>query len=250
MRAEAKADLVKFPATPRGTVLALLSFFATRQARPGVRICGALVSILICVATAFEATLLREQLDTGTIRIVETGVGPVNAAHGVTVEILKVRPEAILSCGIAGAYPSSGLQIGDVVCADTEVYGDLGAQSPNGFLDMKALGFPVVSAPSPLFNELPMQVFPLERRARFVTVSTCTGTDAVAREIEARTRGAVENMEGAAIAHVAHLHEIPVGEIRGISNMVTNRDKSAWRLKEASEAAQDAAIRWVRTLRL
>ena len=31
-------------------------------------------------------------------------------------------------------------------------------------------------------------------------------------------------MEGAAVAHVAHLHGIPVGEVRGISNMVTNRD--------------------------
>jgi futalosine hydrolase len=206
------------------------------------------VSILICVATAFEATLLRERLDLKSVRIVETGVGPVNAAHGATIEILKAEPQAILSCGIAGAYPSSGLQVGDVVCADLEIYGDLGAQSPTGFLDMKTLGFPVVPASSPLFNELPMQLFPTERRARFVTVSTCTGTDAVAREIEARTRGAVENMEGAAIAHIAHLHQIPVGEVRGISNIVTNRDKSAWRLKDASEAAQKAAIEWIKTL--
>jgi futalosine hydrolase len=173
----------------------------------------------------------------------------VNAAHGATIEILRAKPDAILSCGIAGAYPSSGLQIGEVVCADVEIYGDLGAQSPTGFLDMKALGFPVVPAPSPLFNELPMQLFPVKRRARFVTVSTCTGTDAVAKEMESRTRGAVENMEGAAIAHIAHLHQIPVGEIRGISNMVTNRDRSAWRLKDASAAAQNAAIEWALALR-
>ena len=31
-------------------------------------------------------------------------------------------------------------------------------------------------------------------------------------------------MEGAAVAHVAHLHGMPVGEVRGISNIVTNRD--------------------------
>ena len=41
-------------------------------------------------------------------------------------------------------------------------------------------------------------------------------------------------MEGAAVAHVAHLHGMPVGEVRGISNLVTNRDTSAWRLKEAA----------------
>ena len=52
-------------------------------------------------------------------------------------------------------------------------------------------------------------------------------------------------MEGAAVAHVAHLHGVPVGEVRGISNIVTNRDIRTWRLKEAAEAAQEAAIAWI-----
>lgn len=202
--------------------------------------------LLVCTATEFEAAMLRERLaGRSNVTILVTGVGPVNAAHGVTVAVLQQRPHAIISCGIAGAYPSSGLLLGDVVCADTEIYGDLGAQSPAGFIDMKAMGFPVVPGPAPLFNELPMQVFPSERRARFVTVSTCTGTGRVAREIEARTGGAVENMEGAAIAHVAHLHGVPVGEVRGISNAVTNRDAKSWRIKEASAAAQDTLLRWI-----
>lgn len=202
--------------------------------------------LLVCTATEFEAAMLRDRLaGRSNVTILVTGVGPVNAAHGVTVAILQQRPHAIISCGIAGVYPASGLLLGDVVCADTEVYGDLGAQSPAGFIDMKAMGFPVVPGPAPLFNELPMQVFPSERRARFVTVSTCTGTDLVAREIERRTGGAVENMEGAAIAHVAHLHGVPVGEVRGISNAVTNRDTKSWRIKEASAAAQDTLLRWI-----
>ena len=110
---------------------------------------------------------------------------------------------------------------------------------------MKALGFPVVPSPVALYNDLPMQIFPVDRRAKFVTMTTCTGTEAAARAIEARTGGAVENMEGAAVAHVAHLHGIPVGEVRGISNMVTNRDTAAWRLKEAALAAQEALVTWM-----
>jgi futalosine hydrolase len=138
------------------------------------------------------------------------------------------------------------LTVGDVACAEIEIYGDLGAQSPRGFLDMRALGFPVVTTSSDaLFNELPLQLFPVERRVRFVTVSTCTGTKAVADELQTRTGGAVENMEGAAIAHVAHLHRIPVGELRGISNIVTDRDTSQWRLKDAADAAQEAALAWI-----
>jgi len=202
--------------------------------------------LLLCVATELEGALLDDRLGgDATTRIIRIGVGPVNAAHAVTLVLAAGKPGAIVVCGVGGAYPSSGLRVGDVACADTECYGDLGAASPAGFLDMKALGFPVVPSPVALYNDLPMQVFPSDRRVKFVTMSTCTGTDAAARAIESRTGGAVENMEGAAVAHVAHLHGVPVGEVRGISNIVTDRDTSSWRLKEAAAAAQEAVLAWI-----
>lgn len=202
--------------------------------------------LLICIATELEGGLLRNGLGAdGSIEIVRMGVGPVNAAHAVTLAISRSQPSAIIVCGIGGAYPGSGLAIGEVACADTECYGDLGATSPAGFLDMHALGFPIVAGPPPIYNELPMQVFPSAARVRFVTMSSCTGTAAAAREIEARTGGAVENMEGAAVAHVAAIHGIPVGELRGISNLVTDRDTGAWRIKDAATAAQEALLTWI-----
>ncbi len=205
------------------------------------------MDLLLCVATEFEGALLRERLDGShpDVAIVRTGVGPVNAAHAVTLFLAKTGAREIVVCGVGGAYPTSGLQVGDVVCAASECYGDLGATSPSGFLDMKTLGFAVVEAPTPLFNDIPMHVFPVARRVPFVTVSSCTGTDGAARDIETRTAGAVESMEGAAIAHVAHLHGVPVGEVRGISNIVTNRDTTTWRLQEAAAAAQEAVLSWI-----
>jgi futalosine hydrolase len=193
--------------------------------------------LLVCVATEMEGALLRPH-----VSVIATGVGAVNAAYALTRFLDRERVEAIVVCGIGGAYPGSGLETGSVVCAETECYGDLGASSPDGFLDMKALGFAVIPG---VYNVLPMQIFPTPRRARFVTMNTCTGTDDAARAIEARTGGGVENMEGAAIAHVAALSGIPVGEIRGISNPVGNRDRSAWRVKEAAAAAQEALLDWV-----
>lgn len=202
--------------------------------------------LLICTATPIEAGLLRERVGAWPdVSLVVTGVGSVNAAHAVTLAITRQRPDGILVCGVGGAYPGSGLGIGDVVCADVECYGDLGAASPTGFLDMKALGFPVIPGAEPVYNDLPLQVFPLDRRVKCVTVNTCTGTEAAARALAARTGGAVENMEGAAVAHVAHLHGIPAGEVRGISNSVTDRDVSSWRLAEAAAAAQEALVAWI-----
>lgn len=173
------------------------------------------------------------------------GVGPVNAAHAVTLALTRSRPLAIVVCGIGGAYPGSGLAIGDVACAESECYGDLGATSPGGFLDMQAIGFPLIDGSPPIYNLLPMQVWPASTRVRFVTMSTCTGLDAAARSIAARTGGAVENMEGAAVAHVAAIHGVPVGELRGISNLVTDRDTKAWRINDAAIAAQEALLSWL-----
>jgi hypothetical protein len=36
-----------------------------------------------------------------------------------------------------------------------------------------------------------------------------------------------------------------VGEIRGISNRAGNRDRGAWRVREAAEAAQRGLLGWV-----
>jgi futalosine hydrolase len=193
--------------------------------------------LVVCVSSELEGSLLRPH-----VPVIVTGVGAVNAAYTLTRYLDRQPVKQIIVCGIGGAYPGSGLEIGAVVCAERECYGDLGADSPDGFLDMETLGFPVVAGAVPIYNTLPMQIFPGAWRVPFVTVNMCTGSDVAARTIEARTGSAVENMEGAAIAHVAALAGIPVGEIRGISNMVGNRDRSAWRVREAAEAAQEQLI--------
>jgi futalosine hydrolase len=209
----------------------------------------AIKDLVVCVATELEGALLRPH-----VPVVCTGVGAVNAAYALTRFLDRENVKAIIVCGIGGAYPGSGLPIGSVVCAESECYGDLGADSPGGFLDMQALGFAlvpnVVPGAAPLYNVFPMQLFPAARRARFITMNTCTGNDADARTIEARTGGGVESMEGAAIAHVAALAGIPVGEIRGISNPAGNRDRGAWRVKEAATAAQEALLDWIAARRV
>ena len=172
-----------------------------------------------------------------------TGVGSVNAACSLTRFLEREGAKAVVVCGIGGAYPGSRLAVGDVAWAESECYGDLGAASPEGFLDMKAMGFPVIAGEQPVYNVLPLQLGPANAsRVRFVTVNTCTGSDASAAELVARTNGAVENMEGAAIAHVARLYGIPCGEVRGISNPVGNRDRSVWRVKDAALAAQHTLL--------
>lgn len=208
--------------------------------------------ILICTATELESALLREHYE-----VLVTGIGAVNMAHALTRTIERrlvqgTPPQAILVCGIAGAYPSSTLAIGDVACASSECYADLGADSPDGFLDLQGLGFPLIAGANgapPIYNELPLQLFPCPRHAKFATVNTATGRDETAAGIARRTGAEVESMEGAAAVHVARLYGIPIGEIRGISNRAGLRDRASWRVKEAAEAAQHALLAWLKQQR-
>jgi futalosine hydrolase len=177
-----------------------------------------------------------------------TGIGAVNAAYALTRYLDRHDVARVVVCGIGGAYPNSGFAIGDVACATSECYADLGSESPDGFLDLQAMGFPLINGPAPVYNTLPMQLFPHAKQVKFATVNTCTGLDPLAAAIEQRTGAAVESMEGAAVAHVAALAGIPVGEIRGVSNMTGRRDRSAWRVKDAAGAAQLALISWIKTL--
>lgn len=197
------------------------------------------------MSTAVEREGLPRSVGGTTLTVLQTGVGPVNAAFALTRCLMASRPRAIIACGVGGAYAGSGLTIGDVVSAASETYADLGAASPDGFLDMETLGFPVVDGSPPLFNRLPLDLFPTARRVPFVTCSTCTGTDDDARAIVLRTGGAVESMEGAAIVHVARLSGVPVGELRGISNVAGRRNRANWRVPEAAAAARRALLEWI-----
>jgi len=204
------------------------------------------VELLVCFATEGEGSMLTPQLRCKTsIVALRTGVGMVNAAHAVSCFIARRHVGLIVVCGVGGAYPGSGLSVGQVVCASLECYADLGAMTPNGFVGMQALGLPIVETAQPLYNTLPISVFPVERRVPFATVACLTGTDEAARSLALRTGCAVENMEGAAIAHVAHLHAIPVGELRAISNPVGDRKPDDWRLQDATLLAQEALLSWI-----
>lgn len=183
-------------------------------------------------------------------RLLTTGVGPVNTAHLLTREAEREMPRIVAQFGIGGAYVPSGLAVGDAAVASEEIYGDLGAESPDGWLSMEQIGFPTVSGAAPLYNRFPLDLKRAERVASacggsvgaFLTVSTCTGTAARAAELYERFGAVCENMEGAAAAHVCAAYGLPFVELRGISNLIENRDRSRWRIKEAVAAAGRAVV--------
>jgi futalosine hydrolase len=194
------------------------------------------IDLVVCCATELECDLIRPHLP-----VVCTGVGAVNAAYGLTRFLERNEVRRVVVCGIGGAYAGSGLAVGDVAWGSSECYGDLGADSAEGFLDMRALGFPLIAGAEPVYNVMPLQIGK-GVTVPFVTVNTCTGDDTSAAALVERTGGCVESMEGAAFVHVSRLAGVDVGEVRGISNPVGNRNRSAWKVKDAAVAAQTALL--------
>ncbi|HBR21850.1 MAG TPA: futalosine hydrolase [Nitrospiraceae bacterium] len=208
---------------------------------------------------------------TNIIHII-SGIGKTNAAHAATLIIEKFSPAAVINFGIGGAYPSSGLRVGDIAIADREIYGDEGLLFRDGFHKADEIGIPLLrKGRKKYFNEFPLDKKLYKRAVNilrlmpdasnltikigaFVSVSTVTGTDRRARELEKRFSassasggGAIcENMEGAAVAHVCAMYEIPMLEIRGISNIVEDRNRDKWDIKTAVENCQRAVIEFLK----
>jgi futalosine hydrolase len=186
--------------------------------------------------------------------LIETGIGKVNAAVATSLVIKCWSPSFIVLIGIAGAYPSSGLKMLDIALATEEVYGDEGCMTSSGWLNIQDMETPyLVTESGRLYHRLPLhtprilQDNPqIVKSGPFVTLSAITGTAERAKELEEIYPGILcENMEGAAVAHVAAMYGIPVVEIRAISNKVGPRERHLWKTREACENVVSLVAAWL-----
>lgn len=234
------------------------------------------MDILVITATAFEQETLRRSishpatrtfahrertegnLGSRRVALIETGIGAVNTAQALTAALESGLPDFVLQVGVGGAYAGSRLNVGDLAVATEENDGELGILAPGGWLSADRIGIPVLSRNRNHYNTFPLDLVvarraetlirkvradaaPAVRSGPFVTVQQCSGIAARGNELAARFNAICENMEGAAAAHVCALYDVTFIELRGISNLVEDRNTAAWKLPLASENAQRAA---------
>jgi futalosine hydrolase len=183
--------------------------------------------------------------------LVVTGVGKSNAAGAVGQVLAGGRHRMVVNIGICGALAGraggAGLRIGSVVAATASVFADEGVGGDGEFVEMSKLGF----APMPGAGEaMAVDAAMLEAlglladaSGPIATVSTCSGTDALAGEIVRRTGAIAEAMEGAAVGLVAHRLGVAFGELRVVSNTTGSRTRQVWDLKGAMARLSDVASR-------
>lgn len=190
----------------------------------------------------------RARSVTHRLDVVLTGVGKSNAAAATALCLERREYGSVVSIGIAGALPrgSETLGLTASVVATRCVYADEGVQTPDSFLDCAAMGFPLGpfdGSGVPSDADLRAALSPLvDVACAIATVSTCSGTDALAALVQARTGAGAECMEGAAVAHVAACWPLAAGrpavrtaELRIISNTTGDRNRQQWAMKASME---------------
>ena len=181
------------------------------------------------------------------------GIGQVNMAIQLTRLLSVHTPTAVLLCGCGGSYPDSGLQVGRLALAESETFGDLGVATTAGFIPLDQLKLPQNPQLAPTIQQsFPLasdwlnwarKILPEAVCGAFVTVNCCSGNPDLSRKLQQRCGGICENMEGAAVAQVCAEFDIPLLELRGISNPTGTRDPQQWDIAGGAEAAQTGILR-------
>jgi futalosine hydrolase len=194
------------------------------------------------------------------ITFTHCGVGKVNAAHSATLMLENYNIDLMILFGIAGAYSAKGATQGDVAVAESENYGEEGVLTKEGWSSMEVIGA-LLKNDKEYFNTFPLDL-KLSKLAvkvakdlgfnvtsgNFVTVSQVSGNRESGEILKNRFNSICENMEGAAVAHICTLYGIPMVEIRGISNIVEDRDIKKWNIPLAASHANKVVSELVKRL--
>jgi len=200
------------------------------------------VRLLVVTAVAAE----RDAVAAGGVEAIAVGVGGAAAGAGTARLLASGDYDAVVCAGIGGglATPLGGTALGTLSIA-----ADLGAESPDGFIPLSALGFGADAYPvdEGLLRALG-ELLPEAVRGPILSVNTVTGTAVSTQALRHRYPDAVaEGMEGFGVASAAAGAGVPFAELRTISNPVGPRDRDAWRIGDAL-AALTAAGRALGTL--
>lgn len=174
------------------------------------------------------------------------GVGPIVSAIHTSVALERKTYDWIINMGIGGGFRNRA-SIGSLVVASDMIAVDFGVETPTGFsfADEVGLGYCRIVSEEKLRASV-LQAFDSAglktATGPILTVLTCTGTEATAKELQRRVpQAAAEAMEGFGVAAAGLTKKIPVLEVRAISNVVGQRDKTKWRIDEALESLTKAS---------
>jgi nucleoside phosphorylase len=168
------------------------------------------------------------------------GIGLPMAAVGTAMQLAELQPRRVVLLGTCGAYPGSGLRIGDVVAAGRIRLADAAvvegrAQFPE----------PMSTVAEPRGPTLDALVRAGARAADVATTLAITVDDATAERIARLTGTQAEHLEAYGVVTACAARGVPCGVALGVANVVGSRARDEWRVhhRQAASAAVEVVLR-------
>ena len=215
------------------------------------------MNVLVIAATERELTGIKE-ISFGhpsmMVQTAVTGVGLLPSAYAIMQLIATSKPDLIIQVGIAGSFNPS-LELGIAVTVRKEILADMGVYETDGYRDVFELG--LVEKNMPPFEQGSivnhhdnlMEAASLPHVSAVSVNEISTSLEKIKLFAE-KYKAAIESMEGASLHYVCTMQQIPFIQIRGISNLVGERDKTKWKIPEALFAATHACINLINKIQL
>ena len=171
------------------------------------------------------------------IQALTCGFGPAETAFSVTRFLENNNVSFIILAGIGGAYSEECLKAQKAFVAISEVFADLGrcgfgSIEPIDLKDEKIQqNFSLLDGQDELLRAFSQS--PYLATVPMATVSCVSASIKRAQTIRELFDVTIENMEGAAAALVANAYNVQLIEIRSVSNLAGESDKSKWNVQEA-----------------
>jgi futalosine hydrolase len=212
--------------------------------------------LLLVSATHFEIAETAQWLtntasshNASKAELLISGIGQLKTSFAIQKQIHKQLPDLVIQAGIGGA--NSKDEIGKVYVIGSEQISDLGLMEKSGFTNIFEMGlsrkdeFPFTDGKlmNPYRSLLKWTGLPI--------LDGNTVNEIKSADFPGFQRNAVpvvESMEGAALHYVCLMEKIPFLQVRAVSNMIGDRDKSQWKIKEALERLNETLISMIQKL--
>ena len=172
-----------------------------------------------------------------------TGVGMVATAYHLGRYFGQKSPDLAINAGIAGSNDPL-LALGSVLNIDEDQIGYFGAQEHTGFRTVFELGLtdpdriPFQCGRLRNTEPLPPSIASASTFKNLIRISGFTTNTVIEKMgavegVRQITDAGVESMEGAAFFYACISSKVPAVQLRAVSNLVGERDKSKWMISLA-----------------
>lgn len=207
------------------------------------------MQILVLAATEKEiAPFIAEN---GFTDHLITGVGVPACMYLLQKKLTEQKYDCVIQAGIAGSF-SNDLAPGETVLVKKDVFADLGIFENGGLRSLFDTGFADQNEKPYKNGWLENEDILLDRfstpKVAAVTVNMVTENKAIINEYKRLYDPVIETMEGAALHYICLSENISFLQLRSISNVVGERDKSKWTIAAAIQNLNNHLIQMVEVL--